>query len=185
MTSARHPLLASFVALGRFLPMTLTLGLVAALGRTLQEGIAGPVSRGTFVALEILVESSRLLLVLHVLGMGSFLTGWIVLKGAVRGLRGSRAIFGDVLRHGWRGLLWNALGFLALAAVANIAIFAWARHGSTLAMLQHCGWVAEQAGPWVTVLFVKNLTIIPWTLVFVVATGGWIAAHLKAARGAG
>lgn len=159
--------------------MTLTLGLVAALGRTLQEGIAGPVSQGTFVALEILVESTRLLLVLHVLGLGSSLAGWAALQGGVRHLRNARATVGGALRNGWRGLLLNPIGFLALAVGANIAIFALARHGSTLPMLQHCGWVAEEAGPWVTVLFIKNLTVIPWTLVFVVATGGWIAAHRR------
>ena len=45
--------------------MVLVLGLVAGLGRALQLGAAGGISRGTHLALEAVIESARLALLLR------------------------------------------------------------------------------------------------------------------------
>jgi hypothetical protein len=170
------PLRASFVVGARFLPMVLVLGLVAGLGRALQLGAAGGISRGTHLALEAVIESARLALLLHVLGAGSMIAGGTI---ALRLLRHPRAAWRRMLaalRGRGRAFVLNLLGFAAIAALANVAIFRLADRWAVLAMLKHCGWIAEQAGPWVTILFLKNVSLIPWTLVFLGALAGWLAA---------
>jgi hypothetical protein len=170
------PLRASVVVGARFLPMVLVLGLVAAIGRALQIGAAGEISRSTHLALEAVIEGARLALLLHVLGGGSLLAGG---ASVLRLLQSPRAAWRRMRAalHGRGGALaLNLLGFAAIAALANVAIFRVADRWAVLAMLKHCGWIAEQAGPWVTILFLKNVSLIPWTLVFLGALAGWLAA---------
>lgn len=178
---AAAPLKASFASCARFLPAMLTLGLVAAVGRAVQEGAAGEITRGTHLALEIVVESARVVFVLYVLGAGSVSDGWAMLRGFFRKGGGRWGRLRGLLVGRRRELALSLGGFVLVAGLANIAIFAMAHRWGALAMLQHCGWIAEQAGPWVTVLFLKNLSVIPWTLAFVVALGRWLTSEKSAA----
>ena len=181
-TSAFDPLRRSFVVCGRFLPVVLVLGLVAAVGRALQIGAAGEISREVHLALEVIVEGARSLLALYVLGLGSMLGGWMVLKRGFRLRSHMRRELREAFRARWRGLVVNVLAFGAIAALVNGAIFAIARNWTALEMLKHCGWIAEQAGPWVTILFLKNVTLIPWTLVFMITLGIWLVSPREDSR---
>jgi hypothetical protein len=181
-TSALDPLRRSFVFCGRFLPVVLVLGLVAAVSRALQIGAAGELTREAHLALEVIVEGARSLLALYVLGLGSMLGGWMALKRAF-GLRAHfRSELREAFRARWKVLVVNLLAFGAIAALVNGAIFAVARNWTALEMLKHCGWIAEQAGPWVTILFPKNVTLIPWTLVFMVMLGFWLVSPRSDSR---
>lgn len=168
------PLWRSFVVCRRFFPAVLGLGLIAALGRITQEGAAGDVSATARWVLEIVVEASRVFLLLYLLGGGNVETGWARVRDFVRRRREGRAALPGALRARTRVLLVSFVGFAVVAGVANVAIFAIARNWSALPMLQHCGWIAAQAGNYVTVLFLKNLSVIPWTLAFVVVLTRWL-----------
>jgi hypothetical protein len=52
-------------------------------------------------------------------------------------------------------------------------IYAIARYSPALQMLQQEGWIAPDARDVVIVLFMKNLTVIPWTLSFIAAVVHW------------
>ena len=166
------PVRRSFCLCGRFFPMVVALGLAAGIGRGLQLGAAGELSRPANLAIEFVIEGGRCTLLLYLMGRGSLAAGWSILRRILT--RQAWNELGPVLRSGWRGLAVNLAVFALLAAVANVAVFAVARNWTALAMLQHCGWVAEQAGVWVTILFLKNLSVIPWTLAFIAALGHWL-----------
>ena len=169
------PVRASFGACVRFLPTVLGLGLVAAIGRMVQVGAAGEIPRATHLALEVAIEGARLALLLHVLGEGSMVAGGHTVARILRQPRAAWQRARAALRGRSPGVVLNLLAFGAIAAVANFAIFRIAGQWTALAMLKHCGWIADQAGPWVTILFLKNVSIIPWTLVFLAGLACWLA----------
>ena len=181
-TSALDPLRRSLVFCGRFLPVVLGLGLVAAVGRALQIGAAGEISREAHLVLEVIVEGARGVLALHVLGMGSVLGGWMVLKRGFKFRSRFRRELCEAFHARWRVLAVNLLAFGAVAALVNVVIFAVARSWTALEMLKHCGWIAAQPGPWVTILFLKNVTLIPWTVVFMVVLGLWFFSSRSSVR---
>jgi hypothetical protein len=166
------PVRQSFHLCLRFLPMVAALAGAAAVGRALQLGAAGEISRGTHLLLEVLVEGARVALLLYLIGRGSMAAGWAGLRGMFH--RDGWQTIGPAFRLRWRDLVANLLVFALLAAAANAVVFAVARNWTALAMLQHCGWIAEQAGEWVTILFLKNLSVIPWTLAFAVSLAHWL-----------
>ncbi len=147
----------------------LSLGLIAAFGRGIQEGGWGAISSIGFWGLEFVVEGARLGLVILVLGNGSLKIGfWRVV-----------AIF-SVKKSDWKqtwtqfkkkvsankiALLLNFALFLMIAALFNFSIHAGIEAG-LLEYLKTNHIVDARASKWPVVLWLKNVSIIPFTLIF-------------------
>lgn len=139
------------------------LGLVSAVGRSVQVGALGPLGAVTNVLLEVPVEGARIVLFLLALGGGSILRG----SKRVRGWFGGHRDVGEpqpvAQSLDGRSVAWVFAAFLAIAAAANLMIYGVASGwGPTVG-----DWLQlNDAGPTVLTLLLKNLTIIPFTLAF-------------------
>jgi hypothetical protein len=167
------PIRDSLRLIARSLPIFALLCLVAATGRALQVGAAGEPGGGANILLEIIVEGSRVAILLHLLGQGSITAGCAEIRRLFT--KGGRQAPGPPLRDSWPRLVFNIVAFAAIAGAANLTIFAIARYSPALEMLQRAGWIAPEAGEVVIVLFLKNLSVIPWTLSFIAALVHWFS----------
>lgn len=149
--------------------VVLALGLVAAFGRVLQLGGFGRLTPGIHLVVEVAVESARLTLFLYVLGWASVPNG----VRRVKRLFTDRAHRTQSLKTAWRFLksYWfsvglNVAGFLLVAAGLNYLIDALAYQTCLLLRLKQDGILTQTASEWTILLFFKNLSVIPFTLVF-------------------
>jgi len=145
------------------------LNLAAASGRFVQEGGTGKISVEVFSLLEITVELSRVLLVLLVIGNGSVNAGF---RRIVSVFRMKRADWKQVWYQLKTNVAWNKIAlsinlviFMVIGTVANIAIDL-ATHLFLLNWLKSNDLLAVTASQWPVILFLKNVSIIPFTLVF-------------------
>lgn len=149
--------------------VVLALGLVAGLGRVLQLGGFGRLAPGMHLATEAIVESARLALFLYVLGRAS----------VPNGVRRVKRLFTDrshraqslktawhFLKNHWLSFGLNMAGFLLVAAGLNYLIDALAYQTCLLLTLKKDGILADSSSEWTVLLFFKNLSVIPLTLVF-------------------
>ena len=134
-------------------PLVLGLSLVAALGRAVQLGGLGPVGPHGTASLEIVVESARVLLFCAVIGMGRVLDGLRTVASIVprppAGWRASATAVRARLRAEWPVLIPDVVGFGVIAFGVNAAIEAVAAPGA-----------------YPLIFLLKNLTVIPLTIVF-------------------
>jgi hypothetical protein len=145
-------------------------GLVAAIGRAIQLGAMDHVSSGVNNLLEILIAAARVLTFLLVLGEGSIGKGArrirsiFLLKGAQwRSI--SEAVI-TKLRVNWLSLVTNLLVYSAIAFMINFTIDKVAYDTDLLINLQSSHILSPQTSEWVLLLFLKNLTVIPFTIIF-------------------
>lgn len=151
---------------GTHLLLVAGLMMVAALARVgLADGF-GPVPKSGKVSLEVVTEASRIALVLAVIGGGSLLKGAQLLPRILRIFSGDtwRTIASNTA-HLWWPLLINILAFSLLAGAINLCINLVANE-SVLQLLKDWRLLAKDANPQAIVLFLKNLTIIPFTIIF-------------------
>jgi hypothetical protein len=133
--------------------LVLGLSLVAALGRAIQLGGLGPVGAVPTAFLEVVVETARLVLFLGVIGLGRVGDGLKTVASAFSrptgGWRaGGRRVWAR-LRAEWRALIADIAGFGLIALLINAAIEAFAAPGA-----------------YPLIFLLKNLTVIPLTIVF-------------------
>lgn len=145
------------------------LNVVAATGRFVQEGGTGKITVETFSLLEIAVELSRVLLVLLVVGNGSFSAGFRSIVSIFR-MKGSD--WKQVWRQLRNNIAWNKIAlsinlvvFMIIATITNISIDL-LTHLFLLNWLKVNDLLTVTASPWPVILFLKNVSIIPFTLVF-------------------
>lgn len=147
----------------------LGLGLIAALGRVIQLGGFGPITSGMHVVLEIVIESTRVLLFLYVLGMASIKNGVLRIRRVWAQKENRRANFTmaiqKIKRH-WGSIALNLAGFLLVAAALNYLIELTAYQTCLYLTLKQDGILAASSSEWTILLFFKNLSVIPFTLVF-------------------
>lgn len=152
-----------------FLPL-LGLMLVAALGRAFQMGAAGEISSGGYILLEIAVEFSRVLLLILVIGEGSLRKGLQRCQRVFTLKKSERKASWDIIvrnfKEYWPSLLWNVVIFAILAFLTNYFIGALANNQSILSGLKEWHVLAPSASPNPVVFFLKNLTVIPFTIIF-------------------
>ena len=133
--------------------LVLGLSLVAALGRAVQLGAIGPVGAMATAFLEIVVESARVVLFFAVIGMGRVADGLgtvaTVLRRPPGGWRASGRRVRARLRAEWRALIADLAVFGVIAFAVNAAIEAVAAPGA-----------------YPLIFLLKNLTVIPLTIVF-------------------
>ncbi len=166
----------------------LGLGFLAAIGRATQMGAFGPISTASDVLLEIGVESSRILLFLYVLGLTNVRTG----AGSVLRLfsagayhhRNWRVAVQKVKSH-WRALLLNLAVFLLIAWSINFLIDYTAYQTCLYTKMKASEIIADGASEWAFILFLKNISIIPFTLVFNALFLHWVTNRLRGSFTAG
>lgn len=161
------------------------LGAIAAFGRVVQLGGFGAVSSGVNVLLEIVIEASRLLLVLYVLGLANVKKGLLAVKHfftqkANRKLRWATAL--QKLKGQWPTILLNVAGFLLIAGAFNYLIDLLAYETCFYLSLKKNGLLSPSASEWTVLLFFKNLSTIPFTLVFETLLVLWLTGKISSYR---
>ena len=156
----------------------ITLGLVAALGRFFQEGGQGEVSTLVYILLEIAVNLSRVLLALFVVGNGSIVKGFeriisvFTLKKA-DWINLWRTMVDNVLTYRI-ALIVNFIIWLGVAVIVNIVLHVIFSATPALEWFHSTGILATTASKWPVMLFLKNISIIPFSLIFEILFISWI-----------
>ncbi|MBE7177180.1 MAG: hypothetical protein INR69_12290 [Mucilaginibacter polytrichastri] len=172
-----QPLLITLGFFRRHILLILFLGLIAAIGRVVQLGGFGPIAQRTSVLLEIAIESARLLIILFVLGISRIAEG---AKRIVRLLRGKswrttgRTVLISLRKKGLP-VLCSLAGFALIAFVCNVLIDQLARETCLLLALKNSGALSASSSEWTLLLFFKNLSVIPFTLIFECVLLLWLA----------
>lgn len=146
------------------------LALLAAVGRALQVGRGGRWPKPVYGLAEIAVEAVRLVMVLAIVGFGDPFAGARAVGGLFSGAAFGAAIgrlLGGLKAHGLAALL-DLAAFAVLAVLVNLAVFAIARWAPMLAAARRLssGNADDKSLRLAVVLLLKNLTIIPFTAVW-------------------
>jgi hypothetical protein len=157
------------------------LGLIAALGRVIQLGGFGQVGHSMNIVLELVVESARILLFLYVLGLANIKTGILRIKYLVT-CKGNRKLLLtnalQKLKTQWISVFLNIAGFLLIAWTMNYLIELLAYETCFYLTLKKDGILVESSSEWTILLFFKNLTVIPFTLIFETVLILWLSNKL-------
>lgn len=156
--------------------------LFAALGRAIQMRVFGPIPSMVHLSLEILVELARILTVLVIIGHGNLTRGAQALGRFFRLKRTDwRNIWRSIrttCREQWPVLLSNLVLFSLIAFGFN-QVNSWiAAHRAVFYGLRDFGFIHEQATSMPIFFFLKNLTVIPLTLIFEYGFFLWLAGKL-------
>jgi hypothetical protein len=151
------------------LPVIMSLGLVAGIGRVIQLGGFGAISGTVYLVLEVIIETARLLLVIYVVGSASIPVGIsrigkIFSRDSNRRQLAKRAV--SSIRSKWKSLLMNFVLYLVIAWLINVFIDHIAYETCLYLTMRQHGILNDQTSEWTIILFFKNLTIIPLTLIF-------------------
>ncbi|MFN8345994.1 MAG: hypothetical protein U0X91_13365 [Spirosomataceae bacterium] len=156
--------------------------LTAAFGRFVQERGMGRISVEWFSVLEILVELSRAVLVLFVVGHGSARAGFRSIAAVFRMKKADWKQRWNQLKVNVSGnkiaLSVNLVIFMIIGTVANVSIDLLVQLG-LLDWLKSVGFLAASASSWPVILFLKNVSIIPFTLIFEVVLVLWLVGKNK------
>ena len=160
----------------------LSLGLISAFGRVIQLGGFGEISSWANIVLEIIVESSRILLFLFVLGLANVKKGMLRIwdlftkKGMWRSIWNNSI---QKLKKQWLSVLLNLSAFLIIAWMFNFLIDQLAYETCLYLSLKKHGVLVDRSSEWTILLFFKNLSVIPFTLVFETLLILWVAGKLN------
>ena len=160
----------------------LSLGLVSAFGRVIQLGGFGEIPGWVNIILEIIVESSRILLFLFVLGLANVKKG----ISRIRDLftkknmwRSNWSVSIEKIKKQWLSVLLNLVAFLIIASMFNYLIDQLAYQTCLYLSLKENGILVDSSSVWTILLFFKNLSVIPFTLVFETLLILWITGKLN------
>ncbi len=164
------------------------LGLIAAFGRVIQLGGFGQITSWMNVILEVVVESARVLLFLYVLGLANVKNGLLRIKHILTHKDDRKTLLTNAihkLKKQWLSLSLNIIGFLVIASIINYLIDLLAYETCLYLSLKTDGILAESSSEWTILLFFKNLTVIPLTLIFDTVLLLWLANKLSGFRKTG
>lgn len=161
----------------------LGLGLIAGIGRFIQEGGIGAVSSSRQIILEIVVNAARLLTVFIVIGKGSLENGIAAIVN-VFGLTKAKwvntwANIKHNFANNYLALLVNFIVFIIIAVIINLALFALLEYTAFLEWLKSYQLLSHTASKWSVLLLLKNVSIIPFTFVFEILIVSWIVEKNK------
>lgn len=166
----------------RYLGPITFLMLVAALGRAFQMKAAGPVSPFLYWFLEMLVAFARILTLLVIGGFGSIRQGGRnfigILKMKSQDWRQAGAATMKTFSHDWAVFLMSIIVFSCIAFVMNRSITLVAANDKFLQALKDNHILVQSASGMPVVFFLKNLTVIPFTMIFDVAIVLWLCGKL-------
>ena len=161
-----------------------SLGLIAAFGRAIQLRAFGPVSPTAHVLLEIVVEFARILIFLYALGFTNVRKGIGRVVQFVTNKQGRKQhwrLAMQTLRSKWGALLINFLAFLVIAFMFNVLINHIAYETCLYITLQARQLISDQTSEWAIILFFKNISVIPFTLIFNALFCLWLVNRLPKA----
>jgi len=147
----------------------LALGLIAAFGRATQLGAFGPVSSSFHFLLEIIIQSARLLIFVYTLGFTNVKKGLSRIKKIVTTKAAWKENWHTAckkIKTEWPSLLTSFVIYLLIALVINKLIDYAAYQTCLYYKLKTNEIISNQASEWVIILFFKNISVIPFTLVF-------------------
>ncbi len=154
-----------------------SLGLVAALGRVIQLGGLGEIPPWANIVLEGVVETSRMLIFLFVLGIANIKRGAYQVKQLFTGRSNLKTYWSIVikkLRTQWIQISLSFFGFLIIVVVINFLIDTLAYETCLYLTLKREGILVDTTSEWTILLFFKNIFVIPFTLVFETLLLLWI-----------
>jgi len=160
----------------------LSLGLISAFGRVIQLGGFGEIPGWVNIVLEIIVESSRILLFLFVLGLANVKNGIVRIKDHLtkkNTWRSNWSVAIQKIKKQWLSVLLNLVAFLIIASMFNYLIDQLAYQTCLYLSLKENGILVDSSSEWTILLFFKNLSVIPFTLVFETLLILWIAGKLN------
>jgi len=160
----------------------LGLGLISAFGRVIQLGGFGKIPGWVNIVLEIIVESSRILLFLFVLGLANVKKGILRIWDLFTKKDMWRSIWSvsiQKIKKQWLSILLNLAAFLIIASMFNYLIDQLAYQTCLYISLKENGVLVDSSSEWTILLFFKNLSVIPFTLVFETLLILWIAGKLN------
>ena len=164
------------------LGVIMALGLIAAFGRVIQLEGFGPITPWMNILLEIVVESVRVLLFLYVLGFASIKNG-VLRVGRLFTHKDKRKVHWKIAMQKLKKqrflLIINLVAFLFLAWVMNYLIDLLAYETCLYLSLKKDGILANAASEWTIILFFKNLSVIPLTLIFDAVLLLWLTNKIR------
>ncbi|MEJ1239743.1 hypothetical protein WBG78_16520 [Chryseolinea sp. T2] len=178
LKSNLEPMIASLSFMKRHWIVLVSLGLIAALGRVIQLGGFGEVSRLTHTLLEIVVEASRVAILLFVLGVANVRKGLQQVVRLVTGKIQFRSYSGHAwskMKSRWSALTFSLVLFGLIAWGLNLLINQLAYETCLYLTLKREGILVGTSSEWTILLFFKNLSVIPFTLVFETVLVLWLA----------
>ncbi|RYU94630.1 hypothetical protein [Emticicia agri] len=163
--------------------LILFLGAVAGMGRFFQEGGYCSISSSTHGILEVIVNGARLLIIIVVIGQGYMQAGfrnfvnlfsltkskWYAVWTTIK----------DNFSANFLAILVNFIIYIVIAAIFNIALFALFDYTPFLEWLRANELIGPAASKWPVLLFFKNISIIPFTLIFETLFVMWIVERKK------
>jgi hypothetical protein len=152
-------------------PVILGLAVIAAAGRALQVGPLKSWPKPAYIAFEIAVEAVRLLIVVVVVGLGDLGAG-AQKFGAFFAGGEQHAALGRLATgwaHHWPETLAALGAFVSIAVILNVVVFAVSPLVPARLLAGAAGMhgIDEARSRIAVVLFIKNLTIIPFTVIWV------------------
>ena len=157
------------------------LGLITAIGRAIQLRAFGPINPVSHILLEIMIESARVALIFYVLGLANIKSGLTKIVRVVRSKESRRQNWRVAiikLRQQWSIILINLVAFLIVAYLFNLLIDHIAYETCLYITLIARQLISEQSSVWALILFFKNVSVIPFTLVFQTLFLLWITNRL-------
>ena len=157
------------------------LGLIAAIGRAIQLRAFGPISPFSHMLLEIMIESARVALFFYALGLANIKSGLSRIVRVVS-IKESRRQNWRVailkLRKQWSIIFINLVAFLTIAYLFNLLIDQIAYETCLHITLIARRLISGQSSVWALILFFKNVSVIPLTLVFQALFLLWVTNRL-------
>lgn len=163
--------------------LILSLGVVAGLGRFFQEGGYGEITPSMHGILEVAINGARLLLIFLIIGQGYVQVGFNNLIKLISLSRNEWyhiwATVKSNFANNFLAILTNFIICIVMAIVFNIALFALFEYTTFLDWLKSTELLSPTASKWPVLLFFKNISIIPFTLIFETLFVMWIVERNK------
>ncbi|PSR52783.1 hypothetical protein AHMF7605_04215 [Adhaeribacter arboris] len=160
----------------------IALGLIAAFGRVIQLGGFGKIPTWLHLVLEVIIEGTRLLLFVYVLGLANLKAGLLKIKQVLTQKNNRHQLLNAAWRKAkkqWLAIWLNFICFLLIAACINYLIELLAYETCLLLSLKQGGILTNTSSEWTIMLFFKNLSVIPFTLVFEAIFLLWLTDKLQ------
>ena len=162
----------------------LGLGLIAAFGRAAQLGAFGPVTSFYYYFLEIIIQSARVFIFIYTLGLTHIRTGLIRLKKLISSKNTWKENWNIAvlkIKKEWISLLASFVTYLLIAFIINTLIDFATYQTCLYFKLKASDIISDKASEWVIILFLKNISVIPFSLVFNAIFLLWITNKMKPA----
>jgi len=156
----------------RHAPVILSVSLIVAISRVIQVGWEGYLPVVVFVILEIVVLAARVAIALIAIGEGALGPGLKKVRTIVRLSEAEKsaafARMGQTIKEQWRAVLRDILLFGLTAIAINYVIGEVSQTRTVYSLMTSWGVPGsnEDSVQAAATLFMKNLTVIPLTIVF-------------------